>query len=551
MGMISNLKVLIVFLFSSVSFLSNAFASGVCGSTVCAWDEICVIDKVFPYCAKDSSKAKSPITFQTNRQVPRPGNGKPPKQRSSPSPKGNPKNGASPVNKGSDNSGGNSNNSSDDEIIDYGGRCGENHWCRDGYYCDITTDTCQKGDANGNNSSAEMSACLQQYESLMKKCQTQISETSHSCDEKNDAGMNSTLDQAAQLTTALGQSTASSVQQSCSDSAALMQGANGALAAYSKVCSSSIEDCSTACSEVKRFAIENNSCMSLPGGSTAGETDLTTRAEDGIKQCKAFDAKVDQADQAISNFAKTLANAASCQQATSGDPNLGNGVQKLCASQPNYPGCNPAAPVDCSKPELATSNKVCICSKNPMDPACSGSQKVAGDNGLGPNLGSRLNSKSSADMFGGDLQDLPLPEHGNVNASTGKAIDGHQGGNAALGGGDSGAGGEPSDSGGSSTGGTGDQASGSGFYGSGGGIGNHGSGGGYNDGGSGGGRYASAAIPGKNNNPDLRKFLPGGQFDPRRGLAGMTGPDGITGPHTDIWRKVQNRYQVMQPSLLP
>jgi hypothetical protein len=35
-------------------------------------------------------------------------------------------------------------------------------------------------------------------------------------------------------------------------------------------------------------------------------------------------------------------------------------------------------------------------------------------------------------------------------------------------------------------------------------------------------------------------------MDPRvnRGLAGITGPDGITGPHTDIWKKIQNRYQV-------
>jgi hypothetical protein len=58
----------------------------------------------------------------------------------------------------------------------------------------------------------------------------------------------------------------------------------------------------------------------------------------------------------------------------------------------------------------------------------------------------------------------------------------------------------------------------------------------------------------KNGSPDLRQFLPGGFNDPRayRGMTGFqSGIDGITGPHTDIWKKIQNRYQVLQGTLQP
>jgi hypothetical protein len=58
----------------------------------------------------------------------------------------------------------------------------------------------------------------------------------------------------------------------------------------------------------------------------------------------------------------------------------------------------------------------------------------------------------------------------------------------------------------------------------------------------------------KNGLPDLRQFLPGGYADPRAhvGVTGLqVGIDGITGPHTDIWKKIQNRYQVLQGTLQP
>ena len=90
-----------------------------------------------------------------------------------------------------------------------------------------------------------------------------------------------------------------------------------------------------------------------------------------------------------------------------------------------------------------------------------------------------------------------------------------------------------------------------GFYGGGGSFGGSGYGGGSGERNAAGMAGAAGAAKGKGG-PDLSKFLPGGQYDPKlRGLAGSGGPDGITGPHSNIWQKIQNRYRVMSPTLLP
>jgi hypothetical protein len=41
---------------------------------------------------------------------------------------------------------------------------------------------------------------------------------------------------------------------------------------------------------------------------------------------------------------------------------------------------------------------------------------------------------------------------------------------------------------------------------------------------------------------NLQQFMPGGANDPKRAIAGVVGPDGITGPNTNIFRKVNGRY---------
>ena len=85
----------------------------------------------------------------------------------------------------------------------------------------------------------------------------------------------------------------------------------------------------------------------------------------------------------------------------------------------------------------------------------------------------------------------------------------------------------------------------SGFFGGGGGSGSSGSGWkSFFGGGSGNGNGAAPSASVKNKMPDLRQFLPGGLQDPtrNRGIAGQfVGLDGLTGPHSDIWRQINNR----------
>jgi len=91
----------------------------------------------------------------------------------------------------------------------------------------------------------------------------------------------------------------------------------------------------------------------------------------------------------------------------------------------------------------------------------------------------------------------------------------------------------------------------SGFFGSGGGgL----FGGGKAAGNRGGGGGQVAAAPAGATTPDLRQFLPGAKFDPKkeRNIAGrIVSKDGIIGPHGNLWRDISNRYQVKRASLLP
>ncbi|MNS93883.1 hypothetical protein D3C72_1280810 [compost metagenome] len=257
------------------------------------------------------------------------------------------------------------------------------------------------------------------------------------------------------------------------------------------------------------------------------------------RSCDALESKAQDAQQAIQNYAGTLQNSSQCAALT-------NGTTDLCKANPRLPGCSNVA-TECT-------TTACICAKNPMDPQCTGGAGKGDGIGTGGGVdsSSRLAGKGNTHIdMTGDIPDYGI-EPGKLNKDgTPAGIDGKQGGSAGIGGGDAGGGGGGGRGGGG--GAPGDEKSvNAGFYGGGGGGGGFGSGGGAAAGGRGG--YAGAgASNARGGTPNLRAFLPGGKFDPRgvRGIAGATGPDGITGPHTDIWKKVNNRYQVMSPTLMP
>lgn len=388
---------------------------------------------------------------------------------------------------------------------------------------------------------ASVAACVQEYAQLQQACVAELQQASYTCDEKNDSGMNSAADTASQLALALGQQTSASIMAACSKMAGVAQAANAALAAYRLNCNSAINSCRSACSQVKQY-IQNNSYCLVSTMTSSTYDSLMANADGEAQKCTAFENKTNQAQQAIQNYGATSANAAQCAALTSGDP---ASLAAYCAKNPTQLVCQTAQAADCSNPQVAATNKICICAKTPNDPRCLKTQKPTDPNAIGGNIdsSSRLANKASAD-YSGDIPNLPSIAHGQRGSGGGESIDGSQGGaGVGGGGGGSGAGG----GGGASAAERTANING-GFYGGGGNR--FGSGGGGAGGGPGGRGYA--ASPGRNtaSGPDLRKFLPGGQYDPRR-AAGVSGPDGITGPHSNIWQKVQNRYRVMSPSLLP
>ncbi|WP_413942859.1 hypothetical protein [Bdellovibrio sp. HCB-162] len=409
--------------------------------------------------------------------------------------------------------------------------------------------------SGGNNSSGGGGGqCQSQYDSLKARCEREIENTSSTCDEKNDSGLNSVSGTASQLALAMGQQTSSSVQSACSGMGDVSQAANAALAAYRLNCSNALSDCRKSCNELVDYAKNNESCL---GGSTP-----KTVAEDKVRSCNNYVAKVNEANQAIQNYGATGANAAQCENQTKGDTNAADpSIMEVCKTNPTNPICPGAAALaqDCANPQFAATNKVCVCISNPNDPSCRGEQKAGGETAVASQIdsSSRLNTGGGSDI-GGDLPGLPGIQQGpRPSGGSGEDVDGKQGNGVNFeSAGSTGGGGFKSAS---SAGAGGDAATdspaapagGGGFYG--GGAARNGGSYGSDDGGGYAGAMPVAGKKGTANptGPDLRQFLPGGKLDPRlRGIAGADGIDGITGPHSNIWQKIQNRYRVISPSLL-
>lgn len=402
----------------------------------------------------------------------------------------------------------------------------------------------------GGNTSATMTTadCLSQMSQLVDKCTTQEDSTSHSCNDSEDPTMNSTLNTLQQAAVVLGQQTASSVTAACSKMAGLSEAANAAVAAYQANCSAAINSCNSACASAVSFWNKQKGCAEQVSATMVGPpqvppTTLYDRAKDSMKACQGFNAKAQQAQQAVQNYAMTAANAAHCADSTSGTP-----TPQLCQQNPNLEGCS-AINMDCSNAAMA-SNKVCICSKNPNDPTCLATQSASvNSQSNGTDMASKVSTTSGGDI--GDLGATPDIAQGKLPTDGADApIDGKQGAGVSFGnstGNDVAAATKKVAADGKEA--ANGSSVNSGFYGggSGGSFGSYGS----DSSGSSSNFMQRMGSALKKGTSDLRQFLPGGQLDPRRGLAGASGPDGITGPNSNIWEKIQNRYQVVRPTLIP
>lgn len=378
---------------------------------------------------------------------------------------------------------------------------------------------------------AAASACQAEFGQIYQKCEAESQVAVSTCDSNNDEEMTSFGNSAADLALRVGQQ-AAAITASCTQMAQVTQGANRTVTAYRERCKSAQTSCFNSCSQVTTFIAEKAK-ICFPHLSNeeanAAMTQYQSVVSTNTRTCEALDTKIEQAKSAISEYTLTLANATGCREESYG----GEDSARL------------------SELKMAAASSV-DCQKNPQDRTCTLSEQRAGDS-VASAGGADSSSRSPAQARGGvngDLFGTPAITPGNPNSGApGTAAEGRQGGEA-FGGSGGGSG--------SASGRTGETASADGKE--------HGVLGGFYGGGGGGGSYGSYAGTGTGaaaqggaqrvggatsaSSGELQKFLPGGQ-NGRRYPNGASGPDGITGPHSNIWLKIQNRYQNESAGLLP
>lgn len=399
--------------------------------------------------------------------------------------------------------------------------------------------------------------CYGQIKPNFATCSKSHEDAQNSCDSEKDSGLNNAMNLAQQMSAMA----SSSVAGACSKAGGLLASANAGLAAYRLRCNSSRNACINECNKVylgMQECVRKTAKSFYNGDVNTESSDVILRAQDitkgsaqvyanpreFIKNCTAMEGKVREAEGAIGNFVNTMMTAKQCEEMTAA------AIPDFCKSNPGAPGCK-ATSNDCSDPANASS-QICICQSNPMDPSCGGGKQSSLKLGGNPQSGLNGFNGGSGGGFDGNFSadGASLDVGENSPAST----EGEKGGGAGAsfgGGGGGGAGGLA---------GEGEYASeedptmvNSGFYGAGG----AGGGGAYGDagGGMGGGAYSGNEdiYDGTRGGvPDLRQFLPNGSPNPNYAgsMAGMGGPDGITGPHTNIWLKINNRYKEKEDTLL-
>ncbi|WP_413289974.1 hypothetical protein [Bdellovibrio sp. HCB337] len=400
--------------------------------------------------------------------------------------------------------------------------------------CKLHPDSPQGNNAgnNGNGQSATENSPVAAQ--MIQQCQGDVMQAQVDCDQDQDSGIQgaqSTLSNfAVQMGSQMG------INGACSGLGKALIGANGAVTAFTYMCTNSRSKCMASCNQAY-----NNVDTLDP---------RFAQVDQNMRACRNLETKIAQASQAIGNIVNGVQGAQACAQQT------GTDLFDFCKSNPTALGCS-TAPQDCSNPTVAASNPICICKANPTASSCVALNLKAGDSGFqegggsAAGLGSNGVGGAGGDSIDGLINDVSWQGDPNLKPSSGSGEDvgGAKGGRPLMEGGGSAGGGGGGNGGGA--GGAGNNvAVNSGFRGGGG-------GGGWFGGGStgGAGGYAGAApgqAPDGKGGPDLRQFLPGGKFDPKnRGLAGLSGPDGITGPHTDIWKKINNRYQIEKSKLMP
>lgn len=335
----------------------------------------------------------------------------------------------------------------------------------------------------------------------------------------------------------------------CGQMGNLSQAIDGAVASYNLYCSASYGDCQSVCEEEITEAKAAEARSKIPGNYGTGPSP-TEIAEIQKHQriCKSLAGNLKGVKDNVESFAAIeMMKSQYCKAAV--DP-----LVEYCKNNPTQAICKTQNNANCADPAVAATNLTCICARDPMNPQCPNvansqwTNRKAGTDGTTTGNGD-LGDYNGWSVGGGDGIGMEMPQQkGDGGGGGSQNRGGSQRANLDLGNGQGGGKGGSGGGGGYASGLNTKTITGYGF------------------GGSGGGGYGAAAraiqvpngLNGRNANVrgngqkvDLRQFMPGGRMDPHRGLAGITGPDGITGPHSNIWKKINIRYFSVKPTLMP
>lgn len=390
-----------------------------------------------------------------------------------------------------------------------------------------------------------------QAQTLLASCKKATTESMKICDTEEDSGLRQATQMGSQLAAQMGMQAGANagagVQGSCGGLGKVLTFTNGALLAYNAACTTKYMDCSKVCKEGDEYITHQivNLRGNVPIVSELEQQRLELRQY--RSQCNNLSRSLEMAATNLMGLMGSIAEASVCKNKAQ------NPMEEWCRQNVGSPLCgdNGSGPVaDCSNPQFAASNQVCICQANPFDPRCGGSYS----SNTGPSLGSNGDGGGAGAGADGSLGLFD----GGAGGGIGGDAAGVKGNNNALApngkGSSGGVSGRAGDTGGGGAGGGKAGAGGGGFntkiiggYGGGG----RGGGGGFFGGGSASSGGGGGGSAGARSNVDLSKFLPGGINDPKRGLAGIIGPDGMTGPNSDLWKKVRVRYSEKSVEMLP
>lgn len=406
---------------------------------------------------------------------------------------------------------------------------------------------------------AGMSKVEAEIEKTREACQKETKEIKDSCNPEKDDSLGESISTVRQVTDGITRQLGGAIQDPCSQGIKAFQGGMQALDQFSNKCTSKYNSCVNACQRFKdkidTLTVSNLKAEGL--ARTQDQVDSRKKGyQDDVKDFVGICAThKKEATRGSSDTSFNLQSMVMNAQACSSLKGMAQ-VPQICQQNPNLAACGKILDQNCGNAQYAALTPVCVCRTNPMDPKCSQYNGMSQKTGSGvegggfedPSKG--LIGGSGGGNIGG-LSDSELaslmsnpPNLKPDGGGAGEDIGGKKGGRGLDPG--NGFGGGPK----GGQGGAGAPVDPMQIY-----SGSRGGGGGYYGGSGGTSAPGSRSVAGGGSGsayPDLSKFRPDMAFQPgTRGLAGVSGSDGITGPHSNIWQKISNRYRYVQSSLMP